>query len=365
MKRNLDFFIILFICLFVSGVLYLLYDNTDKYVVSGSSSSVGLRGVGSNVHLQGGGSRLRKPSYVSDGGVQITMRDGVRGASSPSRLSVPSYSSVSGQSQGMNTYSPISSSLSISSSNGVRNGVVSGGGGSFGGSQIYRSTRPSDNVVVAPPLAYGGFSRPNISLPRTRQSMSRSASTDAGATVETEPMRQSVRRPFVSSSFNVPTAISSNYAYNSRGLSVYGNATSDFGTMKNPYRASAQHRAPPSISGGGEDTGEEGNDDESGSDASGSWGNWLDNNWNKNSFGGVLDGDNVWFTEDEARGIYDTMFGDNYWNEGMGDPPSWEDFLAWLRADGGKYHVPLGDTLPLVLIGLAYMLVVFVFKRQK
>lgn len=353
MKRNLDFFIILFICLFVSGVLYLLYDNTDKYVVSGSSSSVGLRGVGSNVHLQGGGSRLRKPSYASDGGVQITMRDGVRGASLPSRLSVPSYSSVSGQSQGMNTYSPISSSLSISSSNGVRNGVVSGGGGSFGGSQIYRSTRPSDNVVVAPPLAYGGFSRPNISLPRTRQSMSRSASTDAGATVETESMRQSVRRPFVSSSFNVPTAISSNYAYNSRGLSVYGNATSDFGTMTNPYRAGVQQRTPPGASGNG---------------FGDIWCEWLD----RNSYGGQEDDDGIiWLDSGTAEEAYKDWLKEYLRNNpGAEDvAPSLAEWLKWLQTGGSShghtYQLPIGDTLPLVLIGLAYMLVVFVFKRQK
>ena len=79
-----------------------------------------------------------------------------------------------------------------------------------------------------------------------------------------------------------------------------------------------------------------------------------------------IDGDDVWFTEDEAKGIYNTMFGEGsgYWNGGMGNPPSLDDFLAWLKAGDGKYHVPLGDTLPLVLIGLAYMVLVFMFKRK-
>ena len=117
--------------------------------------------------------------------------------------------------------------------------------------------------------------------------------------------------------------------------------------MTSPYRASTQHRAPPVIGGATGNTG--------------SWLNWLDMHYDTSMI----------FDENAARDAYDSMIAS--WNEGMGDKPTFEEFLAWLRnsgADGytinGKnYKMPIGDIWPLILIALAYMAVMFVRKRKE
>lgn len=359
MKKNLDFYVVLFICLLICGSLYVLYDHTSKYSVADSNNVVTLRGPKYNVRSHNVFSH--SSSTFSGGGVGVVQSPTVvssrSGASSRvSDVSVPSYVRTNSQVQAPSSYLPMLSTTGSISSNGVSPSAFasrSKGGATSGVSIMSGASHSLVYSEASRPLVYGGgvrYSAPSSASQRSLLELSSSSYVGSGDAV----VRQSVSRSSASSpSLSVSSAYSSAYANTSRELSVYGDITSIGETFVAPYRARVPHRAPPGYGDNGSGLGD-------------TWGNWLDKNWNKDSFGGTIVGDDVWFTEDEAKGIYDTMFGEDsdYWNEGMGNPPTEDEFLDWLRNKGGKYHMPIGDTLPLVLIGLAYMLVVFVFKRK-
>ena len=60
------------------------------------------------------------------------------------------------------------------------------------------------------------------------------------------------------------------------------------------------------------------------------------------------------------------------WNDVLGDPPTYEEWIAWFGAsedgytvDGNTYkYVPVGNVLPLFLMAMLYMIILFV-KRNK
>ena len=346
MKKNIDILIILFVCLLVSSALYILYDNANKQSISGNV--VALRHVGSNVHSHVRASSSSNSTFSGGiGGGDSWTPAGMsgRGVSSSrvARVSVLSPSPMRSKAQDI-SYSPISSVVTSSPTNITRNialGSNSKGSISMGGTMIANSSQ----IVT-----YGGFATPNLSLSKNRRN-SKSAQSSVVENGEIAAAPQS----YVSSLLNVSPLLSFGYtsnsytsSFSSTSTSLYRDATSSYGTVSGPYRASAQHRAPPTAGDAG---------------LGSTWGNWLDEKWSSEDFGGTLDSNgDVWFTEEEAREIYDTMFGDGYWNDGMGTPPSWEDFLAWLRTKGGKYHLPVGNMLPLLLMALAYVVFVFISK---
>ena len=113
------------------------------------------------------------------------------------------------------------------------------------------------------------------------------------------------------------------------------------------------------------------------------WWEWLDkwvserhDSYAKDYIG--ADGNSTsgyYLDRDEMLAAYDAFIND-YWNEGMGDPPSWEQWWDWyytyMYANGGKYtyngHLyfwtPVGGILPLLFMALLYMIFLFV-KRNK
>jgi hypothetical protein len=112
------------------------------------------------------------------------------------------------------------------------------------------------------------------------------------------------------------------------------------------------------------------------------WWNWLDQwikgNGSKYGKGTLVDGyysDGYHLDRNEMTEAYNDFI-NNYWNEGMGDPPSFEDWWDWyssaMYANGGEYiynghryfWTPVVDVLPLVLLALMYMIILFV-KRNK
>ena len=106
------------------------------------------------------------------------------------------------------------------------------------------------------------------------------------------------------------------------------------------------------------------------------WWEWLDKWVRDNSYGKTNEDGGYVFDRYDLAGAYDDFI-TNYWNSGMGDPPSFEDWLDWYQSamqneDGyytwknnNKYYwLPLGNTLPLLLMALIYMIILFV-KRNK
>ena len=341
MKKNVDFYIILFICVLACGILYFLCDHTDEYSVSKTGNVFALRGTGYGVSSPKGATNGNSWTLVGGSG-QTT-------ATSRVRVSAPSPAHLRNQIQGSSSYLPMISSPATQSSSRVD---YSAFGGSAKGSATMGSsakTMPTQSVAyrgLTQPLAYGG--RTNAVSSNSQRSLLESSPTSyVSANAGNDAIRQSVRQSSTPSLVGA-SSYTSVYAHNSRGLSVYGDYATIGESMTSPYRASAQHRAPSSGMGN-------------------SWGNsvgdWL------NEIGGVgyESGGIWWFNEDEARTLYNELFGEesDYWNEGMGDPPTEEDFLDWLRSGKGNYRMPIGDIWPLILIALAYMAMMFVRKRKE
>ena len=105
-----------------------------------------------------------------------------------------------------------------------------------------------------------------------------------------------------------------------------------------------------------------------------SWLNWLDDYYSN-----TLD----WWNEDKGNGNSTTLDWQaaynaywamlDSWNYTMGNPPTWEEFEAWLWKSKGSWYeknghsytyVPVGDVLPLLILALLYM-VILVVKRNK
>ena len=102
------------------------------------------------------------------------------------------------------------------------------------------------------------------------------------------------------------------------------------------------------------------------------WWVWFDN-WARTNGSSYQDGSgNFYFDDSTLRSVYDAFI-NGYWNSGMGQVPSYDDWKEWYLAavnnDNGyygynenKYYwgslTPVGDILPLLLIALLYVLFV-------
>ena len=342
MKKNVDFYIILFICVLACGILYFLCDHTDEYSVSKTGNVFALRGTEYGVSSPKGATNGNSWTLVGGSG-QTT-------ATSRVRVSAPSSARSRNQIQG-SSYLPMISSPATQSSSRVS---YSAFGGSAKGSATVGSsakTMPTQSMAyrgLTQPLAYGG--RTNVVSSNPQRSLLESSSTSyVSANAGNDAIRQSVRQSSTPSLVGA-SSYTSVYAHNSRGLSVYGDYATIGEAMTSPYRANVQHRAPPTISGGDRE------------DDSGSWLNWLDHYYgDSKDFNGI----------EGAREAYNLMFG--FWNDQMGVKPTFEEFLEWLQnggdrgytINGNTYRMPIGDILPFILIALAYMAMMFVRKRKE
>ena len=349
MKRNIDFYIMLFICVLVCGVLYVLCDHTGEYSAPKSGNVFALRGAeySANSH----GSAANANSWTSVGG------SGQTTATSRVRVSAPSSVRSHSQFQG-SSYLPMISSPATNSASRVGHSAI---GGNAKGAAVSGSakTMPSQSVAYrgfSQPLAYGG--RTNAMSSNAHRSLLELSSTSyVSDNVGGDAVRQSVRQASTPSLVGASSSYTSVYAHNSRSLSVYGDYATVGEAMTSPYRANAQRRAPSKGLGD-------------------SWGNsvgdWLNGNRSNDDASddiGCEDEKGIWwFSEKEAKKLYKELFGkdSDYWNEGMGDPPSEEDFLDWLKNNNnGGYRMPIGDVLPLVWMALIYIVVMFLRKRIK
>lgn len=329
MKKNLDFLIILFVCLLVSSALYVLYGIADE----NSSNNVILRKDGGNVR-----SHVRSSSYNSAFSGGFIAGDAIPAvgtsgrAVSSSHISFSSSAPTLSRGRGASSYSPISSSVA-SSTDGARKIALGNGGSanySKGGSMIASSSQM---------VTYGG-SVSNISLPTNRRNLSAIVNGEVAA------VAKSYSPSMVSVSGSYATIYDSyRISMNGNSTSLYRDASSAFDVTSGPYRAKGHY---PGLGS--------------------SWLNWLDNTYGSD-FG--ENGGTKTFTYDEAYQAWLNMC--NSWNKTMGNPPTFEDFLAWLQSGGDTGHnkgdnfykyVPIGNTLPLFFIALAYVVFVFVSKRK-
>ncbi|MBO5013509.1 MAG: hypothetical protein J6C57_05665, partial [Paludibacteraceae bacterium] len=111
------------------------------------------------------------------------------------------------------------------------------------------------------------------------------------------------------------------------------------------------------------------------------WWVWFDTWANSNGNGDAYkdENGNFYFDDGSLRNVYDAFIA-GYWNSGMGEAPSFEDWLDWYKAamaENGYYDyyygdelynryywVPVGDILPLLLIALLYLLFVAIKSKS-
>ena len=338
MKKNIDFYIILVICVLACGILYFLCDHTDEYSVSKTGNVFALRGTGYGVSSPKGATNGNSWTLVGGSGQTI--------ATSRVRVSAPSPARSRNQIQG-SSYLPMISSPATQSSSRVD---YSAFGGSAKGSATMGSsakTMPTQSVAyrgLTQPLAYGG--RTNAVSSNTQRSLLESSSTSyVSANAGNDAIRQSVRQSSIPSLVGA-SSYTSVYAHNSRGLSVYGDYATIGEAMTSPYRANVQHRAPPGVGGSG-------NSSENSSGLGDTWGNWMENKY------GDVEG-----VDDAGAERYYNEWVEYFIQNNQGvKPPTFEEWLMWFR--GSKYYMPIGDILPLILIALAYMAMMFVRKRKE
>lgn len=345
MKKNLDFCIVLFICLLICGSLYVLYDHTNEYSVANSNKVVASRGKKAKSRSY---NLFSHSNPVSGAGVEAVQSSNAlnnrgRSSSRVSHVSVPQGVRPHNQVQSSSSSLPLISSASTISSNSASVSVFDGrskGSVKLGSSIMAKSSysQPLVYVEISTPRVYSGGVSHNISFSTTQRSLlelSSSSYVGSGDAV----VRQAARKSTVSS----PTlGVSSAYASVTHGFSICGNVTPIGNVAIASQHVNVQHRAPSSGMGN-------------------PWLNWLDDYYNDS---------HNFENEDEAEEAWNEMLG-AYWNEGMGKTPAFADFWEWLN-DKDKNHqkgdhnftVPVGDGLSLFLMAIAYMVLVFVFKRK-
>ena len=99
-----------------------------------------------------------------------------------------------------------------------------------------------------------------------------------------------------------------------------------------------------------------------------SWWKWFDT-WVNEHNDKTEDSRDYYFNRYSLESVYNEFLA-SYWNSGMGDPPSFDEWLDWYQsamAENGYYEysskryywVPVGDILPLILLALLYLVVMF------
>ena len=97
-----------------------------------------------------------------------------------------------------------------------------------------------------------------------------------------------------------------------------------------------------------------------------SWWKWFDT-WVSNYGHDYKGSEGYYFNRGSLESVYEAFI-DDFWNSGMGDPPSFNEWLDWYMTamgENGYYNygnntyfwVPVGDIVPLILLALLYVLV--------
>lgn len=337
MKTRLSIFL-LCLCLSMVWLLRVQSYLGEESSVGNPGNISGLLGDGSDARSSGG-SMFTDATFAngsSGGNAFSVVGVGGQNAFSSSRRSHAPVFSYARMSESASPSSLITSSPQGGSSSPIGHMTSSAEYHSFGGGMVavggYASS--ASNVVASSSSNLAAYSQSPVSYGQL--SVANRPASLRGSMDEVMPV---VDQSFAVASSSYVSPLSVEYAYDSYGTASYGGSHNRIGGRQN---------APPAGGGGG---------------LGNSWLNWLDN---------VLGTSTTFDDEASARAAYDQMLAS--WNHGMGDPPSFEDFLAWLKAGGNDgyttkggntyKYAPVGNVLPLLLMALIYAIVLFV-KRNK
>lgn len=221
--------------------------------------------------------------------------------------------------------------------------LVSSSGGFVSSSPTSHTVSSPDRLIASSPVIYNQSPITYNQLPVANNLL---ASSSAGNGAEEVMVAAEQSFSMASASYTSPFA--SSYAYNSYGVASYGATT-------NPNRLGGRQNAPSTGLGN-------------------SWLNWLDNYYSNTLKWWDEDkgnGDSATLDWQAAHSAYLAML--ESWNYTMGDPPTWEEFEAWLWKSKGTWYeknghnytyVPVGNVLPLLLMAILYAIILFV-KRNK
>lgn len=343
MKTRFNIFIILGVCLCLAGVLRMVHVSTDDslgwtpndlYDLSVAKDESLRTSPFTNATLSGANSDNAMPSLGSRMSWSMRApRANFSYAHVSDALVAPSASLPSAPAAGV-LYT--TSSAEYRSFGGGRNGgnFVSSSGGFVASSAA--------SPIASSASALNAFSP--VSMPRH-------ASAGSNVSGGVEQMVEQVAEVAVS---GYSSSFATGYALNTS----YGTASYDelaYGGYGNRNSMPGRQNAPSSGLGN-------------------SWLNWLDDYYSN-----TLD----WWNEDKGNGNSTTLDWQaaynaylamlDSWNYTMGNPPTWEEFEAWLWKSKGSWYeknghsytyVPVGDVLPLLILALLYM-VILVVKRNK
>ena len=348
MKSNFNIFILLFVCLLVGSIWHVVHvcmnvggipDHNPGNVTQllGGEADGGAKSSSpfTNVTFSEGSSSdnafslngLRRQTMSS------TSRMKAKSAFSYARISEnTSPSSLLASSPQSGSASPIGHMTSKAEYHSI-------GGGSNAG----HLASSSDRLIASSPVIYNQSPITYNQLPVANNLL---ASSSAGNGAEEVMVAAEQSFSMASASYTSPFA--SSYAYNSYGVASYGATT-------NPNRLGGRQNAPSTGLGN-------------------SWLNWLDNYYSNTLKWWDEDkgnGDSATLDWQAAHSAYLAML--ESWNYTMGDPPTWEEFEAWLWKSKGTWYeknghnytyVPVGNVLPLLLMAILYARILFV-KRNK
>ena len=347
MKSNqVSVLVVLLLCLVMGGFLYVVDRSSDEEAGWTPSELYGELGARSyegssfsNVTFSGGGN--------SDG-VAVSMRNGsfslrtrARHASSLNRLIANGVPGKSADFLGaLSPNSPIASSPNSLIGHMTSSAEFRSFGG--GSNMTMGSYTSSSNNLIASSPAIGSYSPSPIAYNAITSSPNNLIAYSPSNGEVQVAAEQALMSASSSASGLFGSALQNTYGTASYDQTVYGS----YGSKPSGVRGRQN------VEGSGSTVGDE-------------WLKWLHDKYKKDE-GGV-------HTFDWQQG-YEAYLAwlAECWNDVLGDPPTYEEWIAWFGAsedgytvDGNTYkYVPVGNVLPLVLMAMLYMIILFV-KRNK
>ena len=356
MNRNVNVFIGVILCALLCGCFVWLFSVSEEDTwkpneiydqLHATSYSASYTNVTYSVSSNGGLALTMSPSSALRRRAVSSYAGAYSGAaSSPHRLitSSPLASSPMGGASGAGLH--LTSSAEFKSFGGGGNGGTAMGGAISNGRSNSGLSNPSlqggAGVGSISPIAYSTARRGDMSSAAGDDLAMMAAENPVMAMTSTAGMANGFYGGYSAMDYSSTATYSS--------TSDYGQYTGMFGTSRQGVRG---RQNSPTF-----------NDP---------WWVWFDT-WVQKNGSGYLGEDGYYFSRSTLQEVYN-QFVALFWNSGMGDPPTFDDWLDWYQdamSENGYYTynkhnyywVPVGDILPLLLIALLYVLFVAIKSKS-
>ncbi len=354
MKKNLNVFVGVILCALLCGLFVWLSTSQEEQLGWNPNEEFGAEGK-----VYSGGASYTNATFVAPASEGLALQ------SMPSRstsrpVAVSSYAGAS-----------YSAGATVSYSGGLGVGTPSAGGGLYAtSSAVINSYGGGGNSGGA----VGGSARGGMSSGAVAQG--------GGAVAIASPITYTSARRGAT---NMPEAVTNEEAMSAAAASMAApaaNGASLFGAYTGMYGGAVLSAYNPMAAGyNAGRVGISGRRNSAPTVGGSSWWLWFDT-WAHANGSGYQDEDgNYWFNDQTLEEVYNDFLA-NYWNEGMGVAPTFEqwkdEYLAAINASDEDYYlyegtnskyfwgelVPVGDILPLLLIALLYVLFVAIKSRS-